>query len=100
MAQMLRPFTGGQFMLELDGSPAGFVTSIDGGHFKADEVKYQTGVGEYLNLVTKYPGKPKYEDITFTIGMVNAPDFWKWVKATVENKPERRNGAIVVYDYK
>ena len=58
MAQMLRPFTGGQFMLELDGSPVGFVTSVDGGHFKADEVKYQTGVGEYLNLVTNIRASP------------------------------------------
>jgi phage tail-like protein len=97
----LRAFTGGQFMLELDGTPVGFLTSIDGGHFKSDEVKYQTGVEQYLNIVTKYPGKPKYEDITLTVGMANSPDFWDWIKKTVDNKtPERRNGAIVVYDYK
>src|SRR5690242_8726516 len=101
MTRVQRPFTGGQFALELDGNPVGFLSSIDGGHFKSDEVKYQSGHGKHLGVVTKYPGKPKYEDITFTVGMANSPSFWDWVKATVDKKmPERRNGAIVVYDYK
>jgi phage tail-like protein len=101
MGKALRPFTGGQFALELDGNPVGFLNSIDGGHFKSDEVKYQAGIAEYLNVVTKYPGKPKFEDISFTVGMATSPSFWDWVKSTVDKKlPERRNGAIVVYDFK
>jgi phage tail-like protein len=98
--KVLRPFTGGQFMLELDGTPVGMLSSIDGGHFKSDEVKYQTGVTEYLNVVTKYPSKPKYEDITFSVGTATSPGFWDWVKSTLDNEPERRNGAIVTFDYK
>jgi phage tail-like protein len=100
MARVLRPFTGGQFALELDGTAVGFLTSVDGGHFKSDEVKSQTGVSQYLNLITKYPGKPKYDDITFTVGMASSPSFWDWVKSTIDNDPQRRNGAIVVYDFK
>jgi len=99
MSNMKRPFTGGQFILELDGTPVGFLTSVDGGHFKSDEVKYQTGVQQYLNLVTKYPGKPKYDDITFTVGMANSPAFWDWVQSTINNKPTRRAGAIRVVNY-
>src|SRR5262249_5840485 len=98
--KMVRPFTGGQFLLELDGKTAGFISSIDGGQFKSDEVKYQTGVEAYLNLVTKYPGKPKYDDITISVGMATFPEVWKWIQASLQNKPERHNGAIVVYDYK
>jgi phage tail-like protein len=91
------PFTGGRFTLELDDKkPVGFVTSIDGGHFKAEAVP--SGVGGNFT-VTKYPGKPKYEDITVTVGMAMSPAFWKWVKASLDNKPERRNGAIVGYDF-
>jgi hypothetical protein len=41
------------------------------------------------------------EDITLTVGMSSSPAFWDWVKATFDKRlPERRNGAIVVYDYK
>jgi phage tail-like protein len=98
MAKHHRPFTGGQFALELDGSMVGFLTSVDGGHLKSEEVKNMVGSDNYLT--TKYPGKPKYEDITITVGMASSPDFWKWIKTTVEDKPERRNGAIVIYDFK
>ncbi len=100
MGKALRPFTGGQFALELDGSEVGLISGVDGGHFKSEEVKSQTGVSEYLNLVTKFPGKPKYEDISFTVGMANSPDFWDWVRSTLENKPQARNGAIVAIDFK
>jgi phage tail-like protein len=103
MAKHLRPYTGGQFALELeDGGgnsvPVGFLTAIDGGHFKSDEVKSMVGYDNYL--VTKFPGKPKYDDITLTLGMATSPGFWNWIKASLNNKPERRSGAIVVYDFK
>ncbi len=91
------PYTGGRFVLELDDKkPVGFVTSIDGGHFKADPVP--SLVGDSFT-VTKVPGKPKYEDITVTVGMAMSPAFWKWVKASLDNAPERRNGALVGYDF-
>ena len=32
--------------------------------------------------------------------MSTSPDFWKWVKSTIDDEPERRNGAIVIYDFK
>jgi phage tail-like protein len=91
------PYFGGRFVMEFDDKKAvGFVTSIDGGHFKADPIASM--VGDSFT-VTKYPGKPKYEDITVTVGMAMAPAFWKWVKASLDNKPERRNGALVGYDF-
>jgi len=100
----LAPYSGGRFVLELDQNKAvGYVTSIDGGHFKSDTVQSlvggrpgQTG-GDFL--VGRYPGKPKFDDITITVGAAMSPAFWKWVEATVNNKPERRNGALVGYDF-
>jgi len=90
-------YFGGRFTLELDDKkPVGFVTSIDGGHFKADPVPSLIGAS---NVITRYAGKPKYDDITITTGMAMSPGFWKWVKASLDNKPERRSGAIVGYDF-
>ena len=96
MARHLRPFTGGQFSLELDGTAVGFLTGVDGGHFKSDEVKSSVGYDNYL--VTKYAGKPKYEDITIGIGMPNSSRLFSWVKSSVENNPERHTGALVGFD--
>jgi phage tail-like protein len=97
----LRPYTGGVFALELDEGnravPIGFVTAIDGGHPKSDPVSSLVG---HSWLVEKFPGKPKYDDITLTIGMSSSPAMWKWIKASITNRPERRSGAIVVYDMK
>ena len=99
-----RGYIGGRFTLELDDKkPVGFVTSIDGGHFKSDLVQSPVGGrsgqqgGDFL--IQRYPGKPKYEDITITAGMAMSPQFWSWVKATIDNKPEYRNGALVTYDF-
>jgi phage tail-like protein len=90
-------YFGGRFVLELDDKkPVGFVTSIDGGQFKADPVASMVGSDQ---IVTRYAGKPKYDDITITVGMAMSPSFWKWVKASLDNKPERRSGAIVGYDF-
>jgi phage tail-like protein len=98
------PYAGGRFTLELDGkNPVGFVTSIDGGHFKSDVVTSMLGgrVGrEGGDVMTgRFPGKPKYDDIGITVGAAMSPAFWKWVQATINNKPERRNGALVGYDF-
>src|SRR3989442_15037447 len=102
MARHLRPFTGGQFALELEENgqniAVGYVVGIDGGSFKSEEVKWMVGYDNYV--AGKFPGKPKVEDITLTLGMANSPSFWDWVKASLDNQPTRRSGAIVAYDFK
>ena len=92
-----KPYSGGRFTLELDDhKPVGFVSSIDGGHFKAEAVTSMVGPNGH---VTKYAGKPKYEDVTLNVGMAMSPSFWHWVKASLEHKPQRRHGALVGYDF-
>jgi phage tail-like protein len=93
-----KPYTGGRFTLELDQREvAGFINAIDGGHFKsAGAIVSNSGADFYT---TKYTGKPQYDDITITVGMAMSPKFWNWIKASLDNKPERRNGALVGYDF-
>jgi phage tail-like protein len=97
-------YIGGRFTLELDDKkPVGFVTTIDGGHYKSDMIQSPIGGrpgqegGDFY--VQKYPGKPKHEDVTVTTGMAMSPQFWKWIESTVANKPQRRDGALVTYDF-
>ena len=63
-----RGYTAGWFALEMDNQalPVGFVTQIDGGSFKSDPVQNPTGADQFIS---RYAGKPKYEDITIGIGM-------------------------------
>jgi phage tail-like protein len=90
-------YTGGLFTFEFDDrTPAGYVNSIDGGHFKADAISYSQGADF---LTTKYAGRAKYDDITISVGAAMSPKFWEWVEKSLDGKPERRNGAVVAYDF-
>ena len=98
MTQRMKPYTGGSFALELDQkhSSVGWLTSIDGGHFKTTSVDSQVGRDGY---VTKYAGKPSYDDVTIGCGLAMSGSFWHWVRASLHRKPERRDGALVAYDF-
>ncbi|MSP60255.1 MAG: phage tail protein [Myxococcales bacterium] len=91
-----RAFTATRFVLELDGQQVGLLNSVDGGHFKSESIGEQVGSE---GLVTRYPGRQKFEDITVQVGTSMAPGFWKWLQASIDNKYERRNGAIVAFDF-
>ena len=98
MTQRMKPYTGGSFALELDqkNSTVGWLTSIDGGHFKTTSVDSQVGRDDY---VTKYAGKPSYDDVAIGCGAAMSGPFWDWVRASLDRKPERRDGALVAYDF-
>jgi len=92
-----KAYTGGRFAFEFDDkASAGFVSGIDGAHFKSDAISYQQGADFYTS---KYAGRAKYDDITVTVGAAMSPPFWKWVSASLDRKPQRRNGALVGYDF-
>jgi hypothetical protein len=92
-----RGYTAGWFALEMDNQalPVGFVTQMDGGAFSSEPVLDYTGKDMF---VSKYAGKPKYDDITLGIGMPNSWRLFNWVKSSLDNKPERHGGALVGYD--
>lgn len=91
-----RAFISGRFVLEIDGTQAGLVVSMDGGHFKSEPIGEKVGAE---GLETRYPGRQKWEDITIQVGTTMSPGFWNWVKRSVDNNYERRNGALVAYDF-
>ncbi len=92
-----RAYISSRFMLELDGAETvGTLQSIDGGAFKSDVVEEQVGKE---GQATRYPGRPKYDDITVQVGMAMAPRFWNWIKDSFNYDAKRKNGAIIALDY-
>ncbi len=96
-----RPYISSRFVLEIDddnGRPefVGTLQSIDGGSFKSDviEEKLSRQASSF-----KYAGRPKFEDVTITMGMSMAPRFWAWINASLQYKAQRLNGALVALDY-
>jgi phage tail-like protein len=91
-----RVFASARFYLEIDGTPVGVLNSVDGGALKSEPIGQQIGAE---GLVTRYPGRQKFDEITITAGTSMAPAFWKWIKASIDNNYQRRNGAIVACDF-
>jgi phage tail-like protein len=91
-----RAFYTGRFVLELENADQDMVISVDGGNFKSEAVGEKVGAD---GVETRYPGRQKWDDITITIGTSMSPRFWQWIKKSIENKPERRSGAIITCDF-
>jgi phage tail-like protein len=94
--KLQRAFYTGRFVLELEKSDQDMVISVDGGNFKSEAVGEKVGSDP---VETRYPGRQKWDDITLTIGTSMSPRFWKWIEASINNKPERRSGAIITCDF-
>jgi hypothetical protein len=94
-------YPAGRFALELDQrDPVGWVTHLDRGGFKGEMITNYVGSGGgEAPLPGRFQGKPKFEEITLGIGMARSPSFWNWIKASFDNRPERRSGALVGYDF-
>src|SRR5438105_4237856 len=93
-----RTYISDRFVLELDdGKFVGTLQSVEGIGLKADVVDDKMG-GEVIT--TKYPGRPKFDDVTISVGMAMAPRFWEWIKASFNQyDAQRKNVAIVALDY-
>jgi len=92
-----RSYLLGQYALELDGVAAGWLLSADGGYAYADVISALSGSG---TVVRKHLGKVKYEEITVTAGLGMSRAFYDWLKGVSDRTPVRKNGAIVLVDFK
>jgi phage tail-like protein len=90
-----RSFTASRFGVELDGSAAGFVSSMSGGVAFADVVNEKVGAD---GIVHKHLGAVRYEDITLECGTGMSSQFYQWIKSSLDGKIDRRDGAIVAVD--
>jgi phage tail-like protein len=92
-----RTYISDRFVLELDGQYVGTLQSIEGGTLKSAGV-VEEKIGKE-SLVTRYPGRPQYDDITIQVGMTMAPRFWEWLSKSFNYEAEKKDGAIVALDY-
>ena len=95
-----RPYISSRFVLELDDSGSsqymGTLQTIEGGTFKSDLLEEKVG-GH--GAVIKYPGRPKFDDVTIQVGMAMAPRFWRWLKKSFSYEAERVDGSLVALDF-
>ncbi len=84
-------------MLELNGQPAGFVRTVQGGNAFADVIAEP--VGPDL-IQRKRPGPVKFEDLVIDVPVDrDAKSLNSWITETLTKDPIQHNGAIVFADF-
>jgi hypothetical protein len=84
-------------MLELDGQPAGFVRTVQGGNAFADIIA--EAVGPDL-IQRKRPGPVKFEDLVIEVPVDrDAKSLNGWITDTLAKGPTQHNGAIIFADF-
>lgn len=83
------------YLIELDGQPAGRLFGMTGGGVHADVIK--TSVGGFS--AHKHIGAVKYEDMTVTFGTGMSQAFYSWLSDNFSGHSKRKNGAIVAMGF-
>ena len=87
-----RSYVAGRFALELDGVVVGSLQDAGGGYPYADVVAESVGADQ---IVRKHIAGVKYEDITVSFGAGMGKPLYEWIKASFDNKFERKSGSII-----
>jgi hypothetical protein len=92
-----RSYTAGKYALDLDGDFAGWITSVEGGHCKADVVSEKVAT----DLIwQKHIAGVSYEDISVSFGTSMTKSFYEWIQASVDHQYKRiTSGAVITADY-
>jgi len=90
-------YAGGTYAFELGGDGVGFPDSVEGGAATADVVVEKDLGPDFITH--KHLAGVKYEDITVNCGAGMSNDFYDWLKGTFDRTNQRKNGAIVEYDF-
>lgn len=90
-----RSYTGGHFLLSLDGEPS-LLKDMDGGNIKAEVVTFKMGP-EMVDM--KHISTVKFEPFTINVGMSMGKSLYEWIKASLDLQHMRKNGYVVAADY-
>jgi hypothetical protein len=96
VASSQRGYTAGRFLVELDGSAAGFVESVEGGDVFSDVVVEKVGAD---GVAHKHLAGVRYEDLALVVGPNMSRSFFEWIASTLDRKFTRKDGAVSFQDY-
>lgn len=93
----LRTFTSGKVLLELEGQPAGFLSSVEGGNAFAEIVPETLGPE---GIQRKRPGTVHYEDLIIGVPLsTDVAVLAAWIGESLGKPPALRSGAILYTDF-
>lgn len=90
-----RSYSAGAFALEIEGTVAGFLGSVEGGGAHGHVVDEPPGAD---GVVRKHLARVGYDDIVVTSALPDG-DWGAWLKGFLEGKAPQHDGAIIFLDY-
>jgi len=91
-----RSYSAGKFMLELEGSPAGFLHSVEGGEPFASVVNEPVDAN---GVIRKHVGPAEFGPIRMSFGTGMSKAVYAWMREVLNRAGSAKNGAIVFCDY-
>lgn len=92
-----RTFVSGKFALDLEGNPAGLISSIAGGFASGNVVSEADSPDYFFKKHLEDP--PGYSDITIQCGTNMSPAFYQWIKDTLNGTYPVHSGAVIALDF-
>lgn len=89
------PYGDFNFVIEIEGLPAGAFQKVDGLNVDIDTIEYKDSLDPHPH---KRPGIHRFGNIKLTKGVVENTALWDWCCAIMAGKVERRNGSIRILD--
>ena len=92
------PLLGFNFMLQLEGSVAGYFTECSGIGSEHEVVEHKVVDEAGHEIVRKIPGRLKWQDVSLKRGITSDLEIWAWRQSAVEGKMSdaRKNCTITM----
>ena len=92
------PLLGFNFMLQLEGSVAGYFTECSGIGSEHEVIAHKVVDEQGHEIVRKIPGRLKWQDVSLKRGITSDLEIWTWRQAAVEGKmsDSRKNCTITM----
>ncbi len=94
------PLLGFNFMLELEGSLAGYFTECSGIGSEHDVTDHKVVDEKGHEITRKIPGRLKWTEVSLKRGITSAMDIWEWRDLVVQGNLDtaRKNCTITMLD--
>lgn len=94
------PLLGFNFMLELEGSLAGYFTECSGIGSEHDITEHKVVDDQGHEITRKIPGRLKWTEVSLKRGITSAMDIWEWRDLVVQGNMDtaRKNCTITMLD--
>ncbi|MBV9759628.1 MAG: phage tail protein [Acidobacteriaceae bacterium] len=97
MAQRNDPYSGFNFLIEIDGVVKGGFSECSGLTSDTNVIEYREGNEKQLTA-RQIPGLMKYTHIVLKRGYSSDQSLWTWRQRVIDGNVDRRSGSITLLD--